>query len=168
MKLIYYYYYHYRHHYHHHLLALYLWLQKKPCRPVKTKQDLEKTIGSKLSRHEDYYASCQDFIMVHSSKGKAYSNGDIPICRGHQLSAKRIQLCMQRLLVMPFYLEIDELIISVFFIMHQTAFNCSGCPRPSIALQYRIVGAISLKLLGGKFAPKLVYFVLRKEPLKLK
>ena len=28
-------------------------------------------------------------------------------------------------------------------------------------------GTISLKLLGGKLAPKLVYFVLRKEVLKL-
>ena len=29
------------------------------------------------------------------------------------------------------------------------------------------LGAISLKLLGGQFAPKLVYCVLRKELLKL-
>ena len=30
----------------------------------------------------------------------------------------------------------------------------------------KILGAISLNILGGKLAPKLVYFVLRKELLK--
>ena len=32
---------------------------------------------------------------------------------------------------------------------------------------FGVLGAVSLKLLGGKSAPKLVYFVLRKELLKL-
>ena len=43
--------------------------------------------------------------------------------------------------------------------------------KPTLTLNgdkamHSVQGTISLKLLGGKLAPKLVYFVLRKELLK--
>ena len=41
------------------------------------------------------------------------------------------------------------------------------CMRFLFYFQRTCQGAVSLKPLGGKFAPKMIYFVLRKELLNL-
>ena len=59
---------------------------------------------------------------------------------------------------------------AVLHILHRlfrtvlTGLFCKQCPLGSTTDKYDL-GIVSLRLLGGKFTPKLVYFVLRKELL---
>ena len=62
--------------------------------------------------------------------------------------------------------EIGELIKANIVKSQQNYFICLECRLSSITYS-QILGAVSLKLIGGKFAPKLAYFELKKEPLNL-
>ena len=95
-----------------------------------------------------------------------------------QLSLLRSESVNELLVELYIFTMLQMLVVSLFHIIAVSCYlkklfsdmiNCWGIFFSLVSIYFRSFGdqgAISLKLSGGKLAPKLAYFVLRKELLK--